>query len=72
MLARDQQSVNWVRGLLWELLERLSKVDPEYPCASHVDDLSHVLVVETESDLKGNMLEAGRAIGGAVNKLDLT
>ena len=50
ILAGDQQSVSWSRGLLWDLLEKLSLVDPEYPCAVHVDGLSHVLVGESASD----------------------
>ena len=47
---------------MWDLLEQISKVDPEHPCASHVDDLSHVLAGESEPDLKGKLLKAGRAV----------
>ncbi len=54
ILAGDQQSVSWTRGLLYDLLENLSRVDLEYYCAVHVDDLSHVLVGESAFDLKPN------------------
>ena len=72
ILAGDQQSVSWTRGLIWDLLDELSKVDPEYPCAAHVDDLSHVLVGESASDLKQKVLKAGRIVGAEVQRLKLT
>ena len=72
ILAGDQQSVSWTRGLLYDLLDNLSKVDPEYPCAVHVDDLSHVLVGESASDLKAKLLKAGRLVGQEVKRLHLT
>ena len=51
---------------------KLSKVDPEFPCFSHVDDLSHVLVGETGGELKAKLLKAGRLVGGEVKRLHLT
>ena len=57
--------------MLWDLLDRLSKVDPEYPCAEHVDDLSHVLVADTEAELKVKLLTAGRIVGQEVTRLKL-
>ena len=57
--------------MLWELLDRRSRVDPEYPCAQHVDDLSHVMVAETESELKAKLLAAGRLVGSEVKRLKL-
>ena len=66
MLAGDQQSVSFTRGLLWELVEALSKVDPEYPVSVHVDDLSHVLVAETKTELEEKCLAAGRLVGNEV------
>jgi len=52
-------------------MEKLSCVDPEFPCYSHVDDISHVLVGETDSDLKAKLLSAGRIVGGEVKRLHL-
>jgi len=52
-------------------MDKLSKVDPEYPCFSHVDDLSHVLVGESCSDLKAKLLAAGRLVGKEVARLKL-
>ena len=72
ILAGDQQSVSWSRGVLWKLLDKLSLVDPEYPCAVHVDDLSHVLVGESASDLRKKLLSAGRTVGSEVKRLHLT
>ena len=72
ILAGDQQSVSWTRALLFELLEQLSLVDPEYPCFVHVDDLSHVLVAETSGELKTKLLKAGRTVGSEVKRLLLT
>ena len=46
-------------------------VDPEFPCSSHVDDLSHVLIGESEADLKGKLLKAGRLVGEETKKLHL-
>ena len=63
MLAGCQQSVSFARGMLYKLVEKLSAVDPEYPCHVHVDDLSHVLVAETEHELKAKLLQAGRIVG---------
>ena len=37
----------------------------------HVDDLSHVLVEETPSELKANLLKAGRLVGSEVTRLKL-
>jgi hypothetical protein len=71
MLAGCQLSVSMARGLLWELVAELSKVDPEYPCHEHVDDLSHVLVVETEFELKAKLLKSGRLVGKEVERLKL-
>ena len=71
MLAGCQLSVSWARGLLYDLVELLSKVNPEYPCFVHVDDLSHVIVEETPSELKTNLLKAGRLIGSEVARLKL-
>ena len=59
------------RGLLYTLVADLSNVDPEYPCHEHVDDLSHVLVAETEFDFKNKLLQAGRIVGSEVNRLKL-
>ena len=72
MLAGDQQRVSWTRALLADLMEKLSNVDPEFPCFSHVDDLSHVLVGETGGELKAKLLQAGRLVGGEVKRLHLT
>ena len=66
ILAGDQQSVSWTRALLADLMEQLSNVDPEFPCSSHVDGLSHVLVGETEWELKAKLLKAGRLVGSEV------
>ena len=71
ILAGCQQSVSFTRGLLWELMDKRSKVDPEYPRSSHVDDLSHVLVGESASDLKAQLLAAGRVVGKEVARLQL-
>ena len=65
-VAGCQLSTSFARGLLWELLDRLSNVDPEYPCGSQVDDLSHVLVAETAPELKLKLLKAGRYVGSGV------
>lgn len=37
----------------------------------HVDDLSHVLVAETEHELKDKLLQAGRIAGKEVSRLKL-
>ena len=37
----------------------------------HVGDLSHVLVEETPSELKANLLKAGRLVGSEVARLKL-
>ena len=71
MLAGCQLSVSWARGVLYELVEQLSKVNPEYPCWAHVDDLSHVIVEETPSELRANLLKAGRVVGGGSSKAQL-
>ena len=71
MLAGDQQSVTFTPGLLWELVEELSKVQPEYLVSVHVDDLSHVLVVEAKIELEEECLEAGRVVGRKVKRLGL-
>ena len=71
MLAGDQQSVSWTRALLNDLMEKLSVVDPEFPCSSHVDDLSHVLIGESEADLKSKLLKAGRLVGDETKRLQL-
>jgi len=46
-------------------------VNPEYPCFVHVDDLSHVIVEETPSEIKANLLKAGRLVGSEVARLKL-
>ena len=46
-------------------------VDPEFPCSSHVDDLSHVLIGESEADLKGKLIKAGRLVGAETKRLQL-
>ena len=71
ILAGCQTSVSMARGLLYTLVAELSKVDPEYPCHEHVDDLSHVLVAETASQLKIKLLQAGRVVGSEVKRLQL-
>ena len=71
ILAGCQLSCSFARGMLWELLDRTSRVYPEYPCAEHIDDLSHVMVAETESDLKATLLSAGRLVGSEVKRLKL-
>ena len=71
ILAGDQQSVSWTRGLLWKLMDKLTCVDPENPCWSHVDDLSHVLIGESEGDLRKKWLAAGRHVGSEVARLRL-
>ena len=54
MLAGCPLSTSWTRGLLYELMWRLSRVDAEHPPNEHVDDISHVVIGETENDLKLN------------------
>ena len=49
VVAGCQISTDWARGLPCELLQCLAIVDPSNPCHEHVDDLSHVLVAESES-----------------------
>ena len=71
MLAGDQQSVSWTRALLNDLMEKLPVVDPEFPSSSHVDDLSHVLVGESEADLRSKLLNAGRTVGNETKRLQL-
>ena len=71
MLAGCQLSVSWARGLLRTLVERLSVVDPEYPCSVHVDDLSQVFAAETQHELKDKLLRAGRLVGSEVKRLRL-
>ena len=61
--------MSWTRALLSELLEKLSKGGPEFPCGSHVDNLSHVLVGETSGELKAKLLKAGRLVGSEVKRL---
>ena len=63
MLAGCQLSTSWARGLLYELMWRLSRVDPEHPPNEHVDDISHVVIGETENDLKLKLLSAGKIMG---------
>ena len=58
-----QLSTSFARGMLYKLMEQLSKVDPEYPCVEHVDDLSHLIVAETEWELNANLPHAGRFVG---------
>ena len=58
MLAGCQLSVSWARGLLRTLVQKLSIVDPGYPCAVHVDDLSQVFAAETHHELKDKLLRA--------------
>jgi len=53
-------------------MQKLSVVDPEYPCAQHLDDMSHVLVGETESELKHKLVKAGTIVGQEVKRLHLT
>ena len=62
MLAGCQLSPSWARGLLYELVEKLSLVDPENHCHEHVDDLSHVLMAETDVALKIKLLKASRLV----------
>ena len=50
---------------------KLSVVDPGFPCSSHVDDLSHVLIGESETDLRGKLLKAGRLVGAETKTLQL-
>ena len=71
MVAGCQQAVSWARGILRELVEKLSLVDPEFPVHVHVDDLSHVLVAETNNELERKLLEAGRIVGREVKSLSL-
>ena len=52
MLAGCQLSVSFTRGLLWQLVADLSIIDPEYPCSSHVDDLSQVFVAARKKSRK--------------------
>ena len=49
----------------------MSIVDPEYPCAVHVDDLSQVFAAETHHELKDKLLRAGRLVGSEVKRLRL-
>ncbi len=72
MLAGCQLSVSFTRGLLWQLVADLSVIDPEYPCSSHVDDLSQVFVAERKKDLEKKLLEAGRRVGSEVKRVKLT
>ena len=53
-------------------MQTLSVVDPEYPCAQHIDDMSHVLVGETKSELKHKLVKAGTSVGLEVKRLHLT
>ena len=71
MLAGDQQSVSWARALLNDLMEKLSVADPEFPCSSHVDDLSHVLIGESKAYLKGKLIKAGKLVGAETKRLQL-
>ena len=66
MLAGCQQSTSFARGLLYELVQQLSVIYPDCPVHEHVDDLSHVLIGETESDLKSKLLAPGRVVGHEV------
>ena len=72
VLAGCQLSTSWVRGLLYELMERLSRVDPEHPPNSHVDDISHVVIAESEAELKTTLLAAGCIMGDEVQRLQLS
>ena len=60
MLAGCQLSVSFTRGLLWQLVADLSVIDPEYPCSSHVDDLSQVFVAERKNRPREKIIR-GRA-----------
>ena len=71
ILAGCQLSCSFARGMLWELTAKLATVDPEYPCAQHLDDLSHVLVGETEGGLKSKLVKAGKIVGEEVLGLKL-
>ena len=71
ILAGCQLSCSFARGMLWELTAKLATADPEYPCAQHLDDLSHVLVGETEGELKGKLVKAGKIVGEEVSRLKL-
>ena len=53
-------------------MERLSKIDPEHPPNSHVDDISHVVIGETENHLKSKLIAAGRIMGCEVKRLQLS
>jgi len=53
-------------------MQKLSVVDPEHPCAQHLDDMSHVLIGETESELKHKLVKAGTIVGQEVKRLSLT
>jgi len=72
ILAGCQLSCSFARGLLRELMQKLSVVDPEHPCAQHLDDMSHVLIGETESELKHKLVKAGTIVGQEVKRLSLT
>ena len=48
ILAGCQQSVSWARGLLYELVESLGYVLPNYVCHEHVDDLSHEMASKSK------------------------
>ena len=47
-------------------------MDPEFPVHQHVDDLSHVLVAETNKELEDKLLVAGRIVGREVKQFKLT
>lgn len=52
-------------------MDKRSKVDQAYLCWKHVDDLSFVLVAETDSELRALFSQAGRLVGSEVKRLHL-
>ena len=70
-LAGCQQSVSWARGLLYELVESLGYVLPNYVCHEHVDDLSHQMASKSKVFLQHKAIKVGNMVHAGVRALDL-
>ena len=73
IVAGCLQSCSWARGLLHELMRRLSTGQPRIISKSdeHVDDISHVLAGEDRAEVKKAGIEAGRLVSEGMSELDL-
>eukprot|EP00973_Karenia_brevis_P091927 12409883-Karenia_brevis.AAC.1 len=59
IVAGCVQSVSWIRGLMYNLVEKLGQVMPGQICYEHVDDLSHALSSRSKMSLHNAVVKIG-------------